>query len=426
MWLPLWNRPVGLAELTTVLSEGRAQIGQRAARNGVDFARAIVTLGVDRGLSGFQRYGFQVRNGLSYFATPLDRVVARRNAAADLLSEIDPWLARFRDKAGPSAKQVPASVARALNQLESCILDLCKDGNASRLQAVLVALGQAERALARSFAWTTGRNDQIPVTKCQPLSGLSGRWLWEADDGKVEFRLAASLASITGLPYRDNSRKNVPLHFRQHLEPVAAKGSAERYWFAWDEQANDVVWKDGDFIDVLNRIFSRRLVRAEQSGLNELPDNGIPAPLDDVVAFIERETDDELLGDLVWALSFLNWNETPEVPWARQTKSRATPSALFNLLRLAFPRKDERERTDLPEVPPVLAIHRYAAAGNGLEASRIASRRLRASDIPPAVTGVALSGNFVRRTAAALMFPLHHSDFAWLKELVCKPQKQTA
>jgi CRISPR-associated protein Csx17 len=73
---------------------------------------------------------------------------------------------------------------------------------------------------------------------------------------------------------------------------VAAKNGAERYWFAWDEQANDVVWNDGDLIDVLNRIFSRRLIRAEQSGLDELPDNGMPAPLDDVVAFIEGETDD--------------------------------------------------------------------------------------------------------------------------------------
>ncbi|HXT40763.1 MAG TPA: type I-U CRISPR-associated protein Csx17 [Candidatus Angelobacter sp.] len=425
MWLPLWSKPVGLVELTTVLSEGRAQLGQRAARNGVDFARAVVTLGVDRGISAFQRFGFQVRNGLSYFATPLDRVVVRRNASADLLSEIDPWLARLRDKAGPSAKQVPASVSRALSQLENRILDLCKDGRASRLQAVLVALGQAERALARSLAWTTGRNDQIPVTKCQPLVGLSGRWLRDADDRKVEFRLAASLASITGFPYKDNDGKSVPLHFRQHLERVAVNGGAGHYWFTWDEQARDVVWNDGDFVDVLNRIFSRRLIRAEQSGLDELPDNGIPALLDDVIAFIEGETDDDLLADLVWALSLLNWSEKPKVSWAGETKSQAIAYALFNLLRLAFPRGNERKLADLPEVPPVLAIHRHAAAGNGREASRLASRRLRVSDMPPSVTEVALLGDTVRRSAAALLFPLHHSDVAHLKELVCKTTTQT-
>jgi CRISPR-associated protein Csx17 len=425
MWLPLWSRPVGLAELTTVLSEGRAQLGQRAARNGVDFARAVVTLGVDRGLSAFQRYGFQVRNGLSYFATPLDRVVVRRNGHADLLSEIDPWLARFRDKAGPSAKQVPASVGRALNQLEARILGLCKAGNVSRVQAVLVALGQAEHALARSSAWTTGRNDPIPAVKCHPLSGLSQRWLREADDGGVEFRLAASLASMAGFPYKDKQGKSVPLHFRQHLEPVLAQGNAERYWFAWADQEHDIVWNDGDFLEVLNRIFSRRLVRAEQSGLDELPDNGVPAPLEDVVAFIEQETDDQLLADLVWALSLLNWNEKPQVPWARAAKSQAAPAALFNLLRLAFPRSNERKRAGLPQVPLEPAIHRHAADGNGLEASRLANRRLRASEMPPALTEVALSGDTVRRTAAALLFPLHPFDFARLKELACKPQEQT-
>jgi len=415
LWLPLWNRPTRRNELLAVLSEGRAQVGQSAARTGVDFARAVCANGTDRGFSEFVRYGFLIRRGDSSSATPLGRFAVRRNARVDLLSETDRWLGDLRRAAGSSAKQVPASVSRALNQLENRILDLCKDGRASRLRAVLVALGQAERALARSLAWTTGRNDPIPVSKCQPLSGLSARWLREADDGKVEFRLAASLASITGFPYKDKDGKSVPLHFRQHLEPVAAKGNAERYWFAWDEQANDVVWNDGDFVDVLNRIFSRRLVRAEQSGLDELPDNGIPAPLADVVAFIEGETDDALLADLMWGLSLLNWNEKPEVPWARKTNSQAIPSALFNLLRLAFPRSNERKRVGLREVPPVLAIYRHAAAGNGREASRLASRRLRASDMPPAVTEVALSGDTVRRTAAALPFPISAHGFEMIE-----------
>jgi CRISPR-associated protein Csx17 len=176
---------------------------------------------------------------------------------------------------------------------------------------------------------------------------------------------------------------------------------------------------------VLNRIFSRRLVRAEQSGLDELPDSGIPAALGDVVAFIEGETDDALLADLVWALSLLNWNETPEVPWARQTESQATPSALFNLLRLAFPRSNERKRADLPKVPPVPAIHRHAAAGNGREASRLASRRLRASDMPPAVTEVASSGDTVRRTAAALLFPIAPKNFELVQKAMLRNDPAT-
>ena len=108
MWLPIWQQPVGLQELKALLGEGRALVGGRTARDGVDFARAVATLGVDRGISAFQRYGFQVRNGLAYFATPLERVVVRHNQlASQLLAPIDRWLDRFR-QATRRGLQVPA------------------------------------------------------------------------------------------------------------------------------------------------------------------------------------------------------------------------------------------------------------------------------------------------------------------------------
>jgi len=87
---------------------------------------------------------------------------------------------------------------------------------------------------------------------------------------------------------------------------------------------------------------------------------------------------------------------------------------------LVFPRADERG--ELPPVPLVPGAHKHAAAGKGLEASRLASRRLRASDFAPALTEVPLCGGSVRRAAAALLFPLRKTDFAHLATLVCKPQ----
>ena len=92
----------------------------------MDFAQAAVTLGVDRGLSAFHRYGFQTRNGLSTFATPLERIAVRRNARADLLADIDQWLDRLRQKAGPQANPAApaAPSSRALNQLERSILSI--------------------------------------------------------------------------------------------------------------------------------------------------------------------------------------------------------------------------------------------------------------------------------------------------------------
>lgn len=57
MWCPLWERPTSLRELVNLLSEGRVSVRQRSGRTGLDFARAVIAHGVDRGISAFSRYG---------------------------------------------------------------------------------------------------------------------------------------------------------------------------------------------------------------------------------------------------------------------------------------------------------------------------------------------------------------------------------
>ena len=401
MWLPLWERPATLPELTAVLGEGRAQVGKRAARNGVDFTRAVVTLGVDRGLSAFQRFGFQVRNGLAYFATPLERVAVRRNARADLLSEADRWMARLRDKAGPTAKQPPASVSRALHQMEGCVLELCKQNDAARLQAVLIALGTAERAVGRSMRWAT------ETAFLRPLQGLSPRWLAEADTGSREFRLAAALTSLTGSFGEDW------LALRCHLEPVV---TPRRGQFTWAANAtNDVQWSEAPLPDVLNAIFARRLIRAEQAGTGGLPDTArCYASVADIAAFIEGETDDALLADLLWGLCLIDWSAVTE---SAPSPGVCAPPALYALLKLCFLPQRATEET----IPLVPAIHRRAAAGDGAAASQLAVRRLRASGFPPALREIHLRGEVVQRTAAALLFPLAHREWTSLRETVLRP-----
>jgi CRISPR-associated protein Csx17 len=406
MWMPLWDRPTTLAELRAVLGEGRAQVAGHPARNGIDFTRAVVTLGVDRGLSAFQRYGFQVRNGLAYFATPLDRVAVRRNARADLLSDIDAWLDRFRSKVSPQSSP-PASVTRALNQLEARILDLCKNNNADSVQAVLAALGRCEWAMTRSFRWTT--DDGI---KLRPIFGLTPGWLREANNGSREFRLAVTLASISG-NYADDW-----LSLRCHLEPVEIHGSAERRWAAWVENpGNDVVWRDGALVDSLNAIIARRLMRAVQSGTRSLPDAGVLIHLDDIAAFIEKATDDTLVADLLWGLNLVDWaavqrSDLPSIP----EETQVVPSSLYALLKLCL----RQRRKDEDAIPIVSAIHWRAAQGDGTTASALAVRRLRASGLTAAVECVPLNGAIARRTAAALLFPLSSGQIEILQKSVLR------
>jgi CRISPR-associated protein Csx17 len=417
MWLPLWARPTTLSEIRTVFSEGRAEVRGRPARSGVDFARAVVSLGVDRGLSAFQRYGFQVRNGLAYFATPLDRVAVQRNARVDLLTEVDVWFGNLRRAAGPSAKPpAPASVSRAMNRLEAQILGLCQQNDAARLQSVLIALGRCERTLACSQRWAKGEDIKPPQIRVRPLAGLSSRWLLDGDTGSVEYRLAAAVASLGG---RYGKKPEDWLPLRCHLEPVESPRAG---WLKWAENAtNDVQWSQAPLPSILNAIFSRRLLRAEQAGTSGLPDSArVYASLADIAAFIKGETDDELLADLIWGLSLLDWSNVVrmELPGGREPD--VAPS-LYALLKLCFWPNAAHDEA----VPLVPAIHRRAAAGDGAAASELASRRLRSSGLRPALTGIPLRGAIVQRTAAALLFPLQPSQRAALGHAVLRPAEIT-
>ncbi len=414
MWMPLWSEPAGMAELRAIFSEGRARIRGRAARTGVDFAQAAVTLGVDRGLAGFQRYGFQVRNGLAYFATPLDRIRVSRNARVDLLADLERWHDRLRQKAGPRANpEPPASISRALQQVERRIFELCRDDSPAHLQALLAALGAAERTLARSGKWT--KDNYL-----HPLQGLRPEWLEKADDGSMEFRLAQSLA---GMRARLNDRF---FWLREQLEPVDIGSTREHSWANWAKQpSRDVAWHDGDLTEALSAILARRLVRVTQSGVAGWPDwSPRPATLADLSDFIEGRTNDALLADLIWGLSLLDWQRVKPLPAAPREAAAVIPSSLYALLRLSLrPAKTGGERNVLPVVPAIL---RRAMNGDGRAASEQAARRLRASGEAPLVASLPVAGEMARRTAAAVLFPIGPRDFSRLESYVLQPSGEVA
>ena len=397
MWMPLWESPATHAEISALFSEGRAQVGSRSARNGVDFIRAVVTLGVDRGITAFQRFGFQARNGLSYFATPLERVIVRQHTRANLLIEIDHWLDQLRRFSGDG----PASVSRALRGIETAIDNLCRHDDAPHFRALLVALGRAEQALARSFRWTTEK-------RLQPLKDLSADWLIQAsdtDETDCELRLAAALASAHGGA------------LRSHLEPVEGRG----YWKWAAVPGNDVCWSEGRFETVLLDILTRRLSTPTTAPSLHQGRAACHARLDDIEAFIGDELDAALIGDLWWALSALDWRNPPRT---ERSFSNNPPSALFSLFRLCFPQPGELGH-GMTVVPPVPAIVAKARAGLSREASTLAGRRLRASGFQPRLDSIEFGSEATTRTAAALLFPLHPDDFSRLQTSVFRQATTT-
>src|SRR5690606_29156636 len=128
----------------------------------------------------------------------------------------------------------------------------------------------------------------------QPVPALSPDWLRQSDDGSVEFRLAASLASVFGY-YGVGENRRTRLPMRGQLAPVQTWVTDTGLRVRWDfDAARDVAWSPGHLHDAMNAILQRRLVLAVQAGAASYPDTGrLKASLGDIGDFIERRVNDQ-------------------------------------------------------------------------------------------------------------------------------------
>jgi CRISPR-associated protein Csx17 len=441
IWLPLWDRPATVTELRTLFAEGRADASGRRARYGLDFARAVATLGVDRGIKLFSRYSFLRRSGKAYLASPLGRFEVRERHEVDLLREIDPWLDRFRQAAGN--KKAPARFRSALHRINQAIFDLCRYGGTIHLQSVLIDLGRAERELAL----TAGRVGQ-GKTIVPPAFGLSAEWGTESDDGSHEFTIARALAWID-----DNDRKIGSL--RPNLEPVRVwhESGEGRQQAAWAEKDRAVVWNTADLSTNLAAVLVRRMMDGDREGCADLPLwSAATAPLSSIAKFIARETDDRRIEDLVWGLVLVSPDKY-NPPKSEDDTEIPAAYALLKLLFLSRPLVIERDaggrvsharllRPDIatqrgvrirPE-PRILHLLRTRRLG---EALGIGMRRLRASGLAPMpraragrardrdweeLDRMGTAGLDPLRVAAALLIPITDRAVSRLIGLVTRPE----
>jgi CRISPR-associated protein Csx17 len=421
IWLPLWSRPCTFAEIQSVLSEGRAQVHGRSAINGIDFARAVSTLGTDRGIEQFIRFGFHARNGLAYFAVPLGRFRVQPQPQVNLLAEIDRWLDGFRRAA--TGATAPSRVRAALRHLESAILELCKQRGSAQLQNVLIALGQAEAAQVVSSKWTAD-------TGQRPVPLLSPQWLLDCDDASSEFRLAASLASMHSSEVGS---------FRQHLEPVVIRGGfaqpQSRRWVEWSTDSaamSSVVWGSGELEDNLIAVLQRRNLEAMREArrvdgtLVFSGESLCPASLGDIGNFLRKETDDARLAELAKGLVLLDWSKVYHDNVNREMQRNGTepiPDAIFGTLKLCHSPWPLRNGS-LVRLDP--SIVRLAAAGRIDGALAVAARRLIGAGLSPVLRTGSRSLAGSRRICAALLFPLSPTDFDRLARSVLRRNSESA
>ncbi len=409
IWLPLWNRLADIREVNYLFSEGRADLSGRQATSGVDFARAVSTLGVDRGIQGFTRYSFLQRNGKAYLASPIGRfdVTARPNV--DLLREIDPWLDRFRQKANED--KTPPRFKSALRRIETAILLFCQYGGPAHFADILCALGQAEKELANGENF---RKDKY----LRPLAGLSPAWLDAAYDTSPEFEIALSLAGIYDASYKIGA-------LRANLEPVkTGKNKQGSMGAAWLEGRCAVVWNSAELSRNLAAVLERRIMDGERAGCDRLPlACRRTSSLAAIATFIAGATDDRRIEELLWGMLLINHYKDYPILKRRAIDAPPLPRT-YALLKLLFMPGPHTKQNESVEVRPEMTILPLLRAKRVDDACQIAIRRLRASGFIPQAHKTLHQWHTPdpARLAASLLIPVASRDVEYLKSMVLRPE----
>jgi CRISPR-associated protein Csx17 len=404
-WAPIWTRPAGLTEITAIFTEGRTTVGEKDAKDGLEFVVAVRTLGSQRGIPEYQRFALLQREPRNpRKATPLGRVRVRENPRASLISELDAggWLSRARDvtryaiKNGKidRSKEAPPSLRLVGRNLDEALFRLAADGSAEALQEALIGLG----ALMRSEAQRPNLRTTLP-----PPPRLSEEWAAGADDGSHEFALAAALASI------DANAEKFRLPFRRHLAPL--DWDEKERWWVWGKGTEAqalAVWFGRHLVRDMASVLERRLIEAQRHSFanqeqSELPLRGWrAAPLASIAAFVAGNTDDSRIAALA---SGLAWAKARRGAPQSAVREDALPFA-YRALKPLFapngvgPAGEKRLLDPLPLVRLIRAgriddaVGRAQAMARGTGLPAPFARQNPASMVDP------------ERLAAALLFPV--------------------
>ncbi len=339
LWLPLWSRWTSLPELRALIREGRAQVGRRQARSGLDFVRSCGALGIARGIDAFERYALLERAGQSTLAVPAGAIAVRERPHARAIHTIDSWLTSVHSYMRGGC---PRAHREAVARLERRLFAFADGDRPAAACSVLEAIGALESLLAGARAGT----DRQPGLA--PLSGADLEpWLLASDDETHEFAVAASLASL-----HDSSPSMLP-RLRDYLHGT---GLDEHGRSTYAPGISPAVSRRADPIVRLAQLHVRRHIDAARTPIHDRRQHdhadenervrqltftyGIACPLVSARMFATRALDDRRIVKIAAGLAVLR----PR--WPKQADGRlwrpkvgdahGAPVPAFDLLALAF------------------------------------------------------------------------------------------
>ena len=410
LWAPEWSAPARLDEITHLLAEGRAEWNKRPASSGLDFARAVATLGVDRGIAAFERHLFVDRHGQNPLAVPAGRIKVSRSRGVQLLAKLDTWLDRLR------RVELPSQVQARLRDVEQALFSHARSGEPDQLAEVIAAVGRCHEAVARSGAV---RRTVSPLRMTDGPALLDE--LREAAKDDAELWIALAFATA-----RDRESK---LPLRTLLSPV----TVERFP-TWTNRPALAPLSSGPAAALAEA--ARR--RAFPGAVDEVKTDLVPAvkgvrigyqwgvriTAAAVQSFVAGELDDGRLADLLAGLLTVDWADIPEGVVLRGEERPPDPALglLLPFTGTTPVRLPEKEVLLRPgsEWPVLLS------AGRTSEVLADAARRLRIAGLRQVITPGAAPYEGARLAAVLLMRVPDGDRAAALRRVAVLPEPTSA
>lgn len=383
IWLPMWDAPMTFDQLKEMFIE-KSVPQERPPRSGMEFVTSVFS-GSEQ--MEYLRYISSIRRGQAsstmlagrYESPATDELAALRD-----IPPIDGLLRRLAQKQGHEIDSMFYALRRDLGNSFFRALE-----NFGGFHDALRVLGRIEILLSSLKSQAVFR----------PLSGLSPGWIALADDGSVEYRIAASIASI-------GKTGPVP-SIRPYLEPVDDSGRR------WLDNAGRSSWSGSSLPGKMLSVLLRRSRDAISAGTRHNP---LWSPLElqasDIAYFISGETDDAKIEELLFGMILTSGasEQYRSLPPSNAYSPSPIPLSMsFSRLKTLFLPRPIYLEDRASFVSPGPALLSLLEAGRYSDALRDARRRM-------AVFGFNLnpvhmdSGNPVR-VAGALLLPVRFQGF---------------
>ena len=272
IWFPLWNDPMKLDKLKEMFGEKRL-LRERPARNGMQFAALVFA---DPHEMEFLRYISSMRRGQAYSTFLAGRYHPYTTGNMDVLADIPPidrLLKKMSQKEGDETHSKYYALRVALGNSFFTAIE-----QPQRFHDVLRILGRIEMYFA-----------SLPlVSRPHPLTDISPDWIALADDGSLEYRIAASIASI-------DAGESIP-SIRPYVEPVNDSSTG------WSEGAGRCVWSGHSLPKKMLSVLVRRSRDALSTGISNPFWSSVELPAGDIAAFIASGIDDAKIEELLFGM----------------------------------------------------------------------------------------------------------------------------